>query len=516
MSSPISSLKKSKKTALPGGHGQRAVPFRFPDYTDEEKLLTEMTGQSPSSRLSNYSLLSENTNRMRESLPGLQLPKLSNTSSSKSTSPPNDYELMTSMMNKIALLEKKVTFYSKEIIEKDKKIKILEEKCLLLGKYKGSNSEESARIKELEQKCLVLQNQVYEMEEFLADYGMVWVGDSSKTNEDNNRYDVLTESSDEEHQDTDVWRPATSLAKPAFHVDFNKVIENIKELNILAGEGVQRIQKTIGGARLRAPEPITLTLYANGIFMFNGPFRSYEEPETQLCVQDLMDGYFPSELQTRYPEGIPMLVTDKRDVIFEDKRHKDHFPGTGQVLGGDHKPSVLLPTNLDKSTNTKYESDKSSHVTSDIPVPKLTVDQFLSKLPKSVIKEGKVIDIRTSIGETFKSDKGQANITVIDTPVLREMKERVEKPSTKRPKSARDVTTLRIKSETGDKTFILRMKFTDTIGELRQYLNSQRASATSKYDILTTFPNRTYSDNNATLEDCGLVPNATLHLKAKR
>ena len=57
------------------------------------------------------------------------------------------------------------------------------------------------------------------------------------------------------------------------------------------------------------PDAIQLTLYANGIVMFSGPFRPFTDPTTQVCVQDFMDGYFPSELQHRYPDGIPFSVS---------------------------------------------------------------------------------------------------------------------------------------------------------------------------------------------------------------
>ncbi|CAF4836570.1 unnamed protein product, partial [Rotaria magnacalcarata] len=52
---------------------------------------------------------------------------------------------------------------------------------------------------------------------------------------------------------------------------------------------------------LKRIEPISLILYANGIFLFNGPFRSYTEPSTQQFIRDVQDGYFPSELQERFP-----------------------------------------------------------------------------------------------------------------------------------------------------------------------------------------------------------------------
>lgn len=65
-------------------------------------------------------------------------------------------------------------------------------------------------------------------------------------------------------------------------IDFDLILENLKDLNVLAGEGVSQIQHTAGGARLREPESVSLTFYKNGIVMFNGPFRSYEEPSTQV------------------------------------------------------------------------------------------------------------------------------------------------------------------------------------------------------------------------------------------
>ncbi len=76
----------------------------------------------------------------------------------------------------------------------------------------------------------------------------------------------------------------------SLHINFDKLIKNIRELNVLAGEGEKKIQHTLNGARLKAQESVPLTLYANGIFMFNGPFRSYQEPETQVSGKGEEDG----------------------------------------------------------------------------------------------------------------------------------------------------------------------------------------------------------------------------------
>jgi hypothetical protein len=38
-------------------------------------------------------------------------------------------------------------------------------------------------------------------------------------------------------------------------------------------------------------------------------FRPFTDPQTQHLIKDILDGYFPSELQTRYPDGIPFVVS---------------------------------------------------------------------------------------------------------------------------------------------------------------------------------------------------------------
>ena len=63
-------------------------------------------------------------------------------------------------------------------------------------------------------------------------------------------------------------------------IDFNGIIENIRELNVLAGESEVHFEPQNTDSHrhistLKRIEPISLILYANGIFLFNGPFRSY-------------------------------------------------------------------------------------------------------------------------------------------------------------------------------------------------------------------------------------------------
>ena len=58
-------------------------------------------------------------------------------------------------------------------------------------------------------------------------------------------------------------------------------------------------------------------------------------------------------------------MTDKRNVHFKD-RMSEVFQGSGQVLGGEKKPSRLVPSNINKSSNTDPDPERYEDV-SNIP-----------------------------------------------------------------------------------------------------------------------------------------------------
>lgn len=75
-----------------------------------------------------------------------------------------------------------------------------------------------------------------------------------------------------------------------FRMNFDLVLQRIRELNVLAGEGECFVQSTATGAQLAKKEPIQLSLHSNGIVMFDGPFRSYQEQSTQVSFAKLLRG----------------------------------------------------------------------------------------------------------------------------------------------------------------------------------------------------------------------------------
>lgn len=67
-------------------------------------------------------------------------------------------------------------------------------------------------------------------------------------------------------------------------MNFDLVLQRIRELNVLAGEGESVVQSTATGAKLSRKDAVRLRLYSNGIVMFDGPFRSYQDRSTQVEV----------------------------------------------------------------------------------------------------------------------------------------------------------------------------------------------------------------------------------------
>ncbi|KAL2084769.1 hypothetical protein ACEWY4_020287 [Coilia grayii] len=397
-------------------------------------------------------------------------PKMSPNGSTSDSAPPTDFELMSTMIRKLSLLEVKVKAQALDIQRKEKTIAVLEKKLELQKKCTGQTCEE-----ELTKMCHRLQKQVWEMEQFLSDYGMIWVGDSAEGDSDQPR---THEDEADKHSSQSLWDPASSRVGE-FRMNFDLVLENVRELNVLAGDGESYVKAVPGGAQLARHTPIPLQLYSNGIVMFSGPFRSYDDPSTQRCMQDLMDGYFPSELQERYPDGVPFQLQDKREEEYRVQRAREDFPGKGKAL---------------------------------------STEQFLRKLPKAVIKAGKVIDIRGSIREHLQESAGEAHshsVTLIDTPALQALKERLDQPDRDPNKATGDISTLRVKSEDGEKTFILKMQVKQTIGDLRQYLDKHRCTDSAAYNIISVFPRRCYDDDAQTLADCGLTPSAALLLQPR-
>ncbi|XP_077881795.1 UBX domain-containing protein 11 isoform X10 [Ictidomys tridecemlineatus] len=395
------------------------------------------------------------------------------------------------MARKMQELEQQVKAQSDEMVSKDQKILALEDLVQRLQQNQGEVS--GQRQEELQTMCTQLQRQVREMERFLNDYGLQWVGEPMDQ-EDSEDKTVSEEEERDWMTAKKFWKPGDSLVPP--EVDFDRLLASLQDLSELVVEGDTQVTPVPGGARLHALEPIPLKLYRNGIMMFDGPFRPFYDPSTQRCLRDILDGFFPSELQRLYPDGVPFKVSDLRNQVYPEDG-LGPFPGEGRVVG---RPKVR----------------KASDRVEEHPGSRMTAEKFLNRLPKVVIRQGQVIDIRGPIRDTLQNYcplPARIQETIVETPALVAERERSQKsPNTPAP----PLSMLRIKSENGEQVFLLMMWPNDTIGDVRALLTQARGMDAATFEIFSTFPLMVYQDDTLTLQDAGLVPNATLLLRPCR
>ncbi|XP_020284558.1 uncharacterized protein LOC109855112 isoform X3 [Pseudomyrmex gracilis] len=258
------------------------------------------------------------------------------------------------------------------------------------NKYK---SQELLRKKELRtqatnsdyfyQRCLTLERKIIEMERFLTDYGLIWVGDvKNPTTTTTTTTTTMTTTANDIDGSNDY-----------INAYYDQLVANIDQLNIAAGKGEVHIHHNEKGrATFKTPSCMSLKFYKNGMTVKGGPLRSYDDPTVNSFIRDILDGYFPSELQREYPEGVPFMIEDHRTEVYAG--NFGSFPGHGYRLGK-QSPDNLLSTNS-RWSNISQKSGSFSHLSRDSAcnsenIPLLSLPT--SRLLKSKASETSSLDL---------------------------------------------------------------------------------------------------------------------------
>ncbi|XP_043271901.1 uncharacterized protein [Venturia canescens] len=146
---------------------------------------------------------------------------------------------------------------------------------------------------------------------FLADYGLVWIGDTK----------------------TDRGKRQSNTPNDFIKNCYAQLTANIEELNLAVGkdEVYVELNQNGAGASFKTPTCMCLRFYKNGMVVEDGKLRPYNDPNTVSFIRDILDGYFPSELQKSYPNGVPFKVEDHRTETY--LLGPMGFPGHGYRLG---------------------------------------------------------------------------------------------------------------------------------------------------------------------------------------
>ena len=352
----------------------------------------------------------------------------------------------------------------------------------------------NARVEKLEREnrelSLRLQGAVDDnaaLKKFLGDYGMTWVGDKGgvgvprpsaerkvrSTRLERRAAAARAVSSSPDPEELCVHevercvkapapadleprpRPAAKPTKPKpnrprFEVNIEKLKKSIKELNGVAGDGKGVVvTRPNGDRKVVMPTPKQLFLYADGFRVDDGPFRAFDDDKNRSFVNDLQDGYFPYEMVHTHPDGVPFRLVDKHDEDWESGFVA--FTGAARLLDSQRfrPPAPISFANVQTELGTCSEDDSDE-------------------------------DLAEEDGE---------------------------------------VTTLRVKAMNGGKTYVVRLRFDDTVGDLRRRLekvsgeDEDDANVGNEFEIRGGYPPRAFTEDEVTLREAGLVPNAALLLK---
>jgi len=207
-----------------------------------------------------------------------------------------DSDLLTSMAARLSQLEKLNQSLRLEVKEKGLTINTLKlenEKLRL-----ASDTNNVKEVSEIIQERDKYRKQAQEMEKFLSDYGLKWIGeDSSGKGKHEGQFNSKAINKELDHK-----APAYRSNLPS-EIDTEVLTRRIEELNFIA-EKEKIVTNAYGMKEFKPLDPVQIFFFKNGIIIKGYNFQPYYSKEAQSILSDILDGYFPYDLKKRYPEGV--------------------------------------------------------------------------------------------------------------------------------------------------------------------------------------------------------------------
>jgi UBX domain len=157
--------------------------------------------------------------------------------------------------------------------------------------------------------------------------------------------------------------------------------------------------------------------------------------------------------------------------------------------------------------------------------PPESAKHFLRRLPKSVLRDGKVVPVRDEIAALLaphaiaRSDVSVASSGLAQPDTCSAQGDHLDGVNAAAGSSGSSVDAdvlLQVKREDGKQVYVLRLLASTAMSSVFAALRRHRAADESlppEFELRTAFPPRVYVEDGSTLGSLGLVPNATLFLR---
>ena len=256
-----------------------------------------------------------------------------------------------------------------------------------------------------------LVRQVSEMEQFLGDYGLQWIGDSHTTAADSG--DTRTHGSASASSLSSV----SSSSTLPFHLP--TLLQRVEQLNASLPPTSLLISHHSSVTRFQPPPYLLLTLYRDGLTLTQSnhreqPLRSYDSSQCQSLLGDMLDGFFPSEWRSEWPEGVRIVVADrsgeKREEVARRRRQERRqrswhaFEGAGRRVRETVEWREQVQAD-EEAERAKREEQKERQ--------QRAKEAFLSRLPtKTVSEAGQVVEVKAMVQRIVDGDSRDAHTSI--------------------------------------------------------------------------------------------------------
>ncbi|ORX84078.1 hypothetical protein BCR32DRAFT_135648 [Anaeromyces robustus] len=239
------------------------------------------------------------------------------------------------------------------------------------------------------------------------------------------------------------------------------------------------------------PDPQILNIYSNG-FIFNEEFHSFKERDSLLFIKEIIDGYFPFQLKQKYPEGVPFKLVDNHLMYYNSREAYIPYSGRGVLARpqssslSSNKSGINL-SKIEEDNNYLYEKNKSNSLIKENysinnnkkkddkkELLDSTKKNFLNNLPKNIVKDGYIIDVRKATFDILFNDTDQTdtNINIMKEKEDNIVKDIDEENLTKMENTIDEHLTL-IKIKNNSNEYLFKMRYYDTIKLLKERLEKK-------------------------------------------
>ncbi|KAH8859720.1 Protein PIH1D3 [Schistosoma japonicum] len=217
----------------------------------------------------------------------------------------------------------------------------------------------------------------------------------------------------------------------------------------------------------------------------------------ELQKQDILDGYFPSELQSSYPNGVQFKLIDRHTTNYMPLKKSKPFSSSGYKLGSslvderhvnnevctNDKEYVLNKDRNEEVSIMKVENQADTECNELITQTlntcerdtKLTFSELIKRLPEyKLTKSGQLISIREDIKNEFGTPVNIPLIKTIETDYL------FKNDVINKDKLKSELITLKIYSENGSEIYNIEIHPKNTIEQLYSVLDQARSTTLSK------------------------------------